>query len=87
MVRMYDPAVTPLKLLRLEFQCEPEEEMLLVWVLSHTLLYMWGIRLGGKTVDRTLTRAVIESKILILRETRFSDEYETIEILLNIICK
>ena len=79
MVRLYDPAVTPQKLLRLEFQCEHDEEMTLVWVLSHTLLYMWGIRLGGKTVNRTLTRAVMESKISILRETRFSNEHDIIK--------
>jgi hypothetical protein len=79
MVRLYDPAVTPQKLLRLEFQCEPDEEMPLVWMLSHSLLYMWGIRLGGKTVNRTLTRAVLESKISILRETRFSNEHDMIK--------
>ena len=79
MVRSYDPTVTPHKLLRLEFQCEYDDEMPLVWVLSHTLLYMWGMRLGGKTVNRILTRAVLESKISILRETRFSSEHDIIK--------
>ena len=39
-VRLHDPAVTPAKLLRLDFQCEDSTEMPLVWVVSHTLLYM-----------------------------------------------
>ena len=69
MVRVHDPAVTPQKLLRLEFQCNADDEMPLVWVLSLTLLYMWSTRLGGKIVNRILTRAVLESKISILRET------------------
>ena len=43
MGRLYDPDVTPHKLLRLEFQCEHDEEMTIVWVLYHILLYMWGI--------------------------------------------
>ena len=84
MVRLHDPAVTPHKLLRLEFNCDAEDEMPLVWVLSHTLLYMWSTRLGGKIVNRILTRAVIESKISILRETRFTDEHEIIKDLVEV---
>ena len=42
MVRLYDPAITIIKLLRLDFQCDETVEMPLVWILSQTLLYMWG---------------------------------------------
>ena len=35
--------------------------------------------MGGKTVDNTLTRAVKESKISNLRETRFSNEHDMIK--------
>ena len=38
MVRLHDPAVTPQKLLRLEFNCDEEDELHLFWVLSH----MWS---------------------------------------------
>ena len=79
MVRLHDPAVTPHKLLRLEFNCDGEDEMPLVWVLSHTLLFMWSTRLGGKIVNQILTRAVLESKISILRETRYNNEHEIIK--------
>ena len=51
------------------------DEMPLVWVLYHTLLYM-STQLGGKIVNRVLTRAVLENKISILRETNFSNKYE-----------
>ena len=63
MVRLHDPAVTPHKLLRLEFQCEEANEMPLV-ASTHTL---WNIQLGGKIVSRIVTRTVLESKTSMLR--------------------
>ena len=75
MVSEHDPAVTPAKLLRLEFECEDTAEITLVWTIAQTLLYMWGVRTTGKTVNRILTRAVLESKISILRETRYHNEH------------
>ena len=75
MVREHDPAITPAKLLRLEFECEDTNEMPLVWTIAQTLLYMWGVRATGKTVNRVLTRAVLETKISILRETRYHNEH------------
>ena len=81
----HDPLVTPGKLLRLDFQCEESMEMPLVWIASQLLLYMWGVRCNGKIVDVTLTRATLESKISLLRETRFVNEYTIAkEILENI---
>ena len=71
----FDSDVTPDKLLRLEFECEPDLEMPLVWVTAQTLSYMWSIRCSGKTVDPTLTRASLETKISLLRETRFTNEH------------
>ena len=59
----FDSDVTPDKLLRLEFECEPDLEMPLVWVTAQTLAYMWSIRCSGKIVDPTLTRASLESKL------------------------
>ena len=83
MVREHDPAVTAAKLLRLEFECEDSVEMPLVWTIAHTLLYMWGVRASGKTVNRILTRAVIESKISILRETRYQNDHLVIKNLVD----
>jgi hypothetical protein len=72
MVRLHDPAVTPHKLLRLEFQCEETSEMPLVWVLSQSHCYTCGVY---DWVERLLTESTA-SKISILRETRFMNEQE-----------
>ena len=66
-IGVYDSTVTPSKLLMLEFEVE-------VWISAHTLLYMWGVRFSGKTVNLYLTRAALESKISLLWETRFCNE-------------
>ena len=75
MVRQHDPSITADKLLRLEFESEASVEMPLVWISAQTMLYMWGIRAGGKTVNRIITRAILESKISLLRETRYANEH------------
>ena len=76
MVKQHDPNVTEEKILRLEFECEDAFEMPMVWILAQSLLYMWGVRSGGKTVDRVVTRAILESKISLLRETRYANEHQ-----------
>ena len=67
MFQAHDPNTSAPKLLRLEFQVDEPKEMPLVWILAHTLLYMWGVRLSGKAVTLFLTRAQLESKINILK--------------------
>ena len=78
-IAVYDPLVTPSKLLRLEFETETAMEMPLVWVTAQSLLYMWGVRCSGKIVNSNLTKASLESKISLLRETRFRNEYTLIK--------
>ena len=73
-VRHHDPTVSIDKLLKLEFLCEESAEMPLVWIAAQTLLYMWGVRASGKIVSLMMTRAVLESKISLLRETRYRNE-------------
>ena len=74
MFQVHDPTTSAPKLLRLEFQVDEPKEMPIGWILAHTLLYIWGVRLSGKAVTLFLTRAQLESKINILRETRYSNE-------------
>ena len=74
LVRQHDPTVTADKLLKLEFICEDTMEMPLVWITAHSLFYMWGVRAAGNRVDPTVTRATLESKISILRKTRYQNE-------------
>ena len=79
LISNHDPLITPSKLLILDFEAEANVEMALVWVTAQTLLYMWGIRCNGKIVNPTLTRAALESKICLLRETRFRNEHTIIK--------
>ena len=78
-IRLHDPAVTPAGLLRLEFTAEEANEMPIVWVTAQTLLYMWGVRQNGRIVDLFTTRTVLETKINLLRETRFRNEHACIK--------
>ena len=73
-----DPSVSAAGLLKLEFQVEESREMQVVWLLAQTLLYMWGVRTNGNNVELSKTRSVLESKINLLRETRFFNEYQLI---------
>ena len=75
MFKQHDTSVTAEKLLRLEFECEDANEMPLVWIFAQTALYSWGVRASGKIVDKMMTRAILESKISLLRETRYSNEH------------
>ena len=70
-IRPYDPAVTPAKLLRLEFEANEDMEMPIVWFTAQTLLYIWGVRLSGRVVDLVVTRTLLETKINLLCETNF----------------
>ena len=73
-VRLYVPDITPSALLRLEFPEQGDMEMPIVWISAQTLLYMWGVRQSGKVVNLIITRSILESKINLLRKTRYSQE-------------
>ena len=47
----------------------------MVWIIAQTLLYLWRMRADGKIASLILTRAELESKISLLRETRYQNEY------------
>ena len=61
-IRVYDPAVTPAGLLRLEFAADESTEMPIVWVTAQTLLYSWGMRLSGRVVDLMVTGLFLKPK-------------------------
>ena len=73
-----DPSESAAGLLKLEFQVEESREMPVVWLIAQTLLYMWGVRTNGNAVELSKTRSVLESKINLLRVTRFFNEYQLI---------
>ena len=78
-VKLYDLNACPTSLLHLEFEADGANEMPLVWVTGQVLLYMWGIRASGKVVDLFVTRSVLESRVNLLRETRFRNETTIIQ--------
>ena len=71
-LRHYAPGLTPAGVLKLDFVEQGDKEMPVVWFVAQTLLYMWGVRKSGKIVDLINTRALLESRINLLRETRHS---------------
>ena len=82
-IRQHEPAVTPAGLLRLEFQEEGDKELPLVWITAHTLLYMWTTRVSGRVVDLYLTRSMLETKVNLLRETRYANAVNLINKILE----
>ena len=84
LTRQHDSSLTPEKLLRLEFSSEQAAEMPIIWIVAQTLLYLWGVRSSGKTVSLITTRATLESKISLLRETRFVNEHTIIQELIEV---
>ena len=83
MVKKLDPTVTPSRLIRLEFESDESTEMPMVWIIAQTLLYLWGVRADGKIASLILTRAELESKISLLRETRYHNEYNLMKEMLE----
>ena len=69
-VKSYVPDITPAKLLLLDYENQENLEQPLLWFIANSLLLMWNVRQDGNTVDLTLIRSYLESKISLLRETR-----------------
>ena len=83
MLRLQDLSVTAAGLLKLELEADDTLEMTMVWLAAQALSYMWKIRCSGKVVNMKNTRAVLESKINILRENRYSNEHQLISQILS----
>ena len=78
LVRQHDSPLSPEKLFRLEFSSEHDADMPIVPIVAQTLMYLWGVRSSGKTVTLITTRATLESKIPLFRETRTRTRNELI---------
>ena len=68
----YQPTISTEAALRLEFSVEDDLELPLVWITAATLLSIWEQRKVGSKVQPYLTRAQLEAKVNILRDTRLS---------------
>ena len=76
--------MTTAGLLKFEFQVDETREMPVVWLIAQTLLYMWGVRANGNTVDLNTTRSVLEGRINLLRDTRLKNEYQVLKEIIEI---
>ena len=77
------PDVTPDCLLRLELGNLPEDdELALVTFISTCLMEIWKKRIEKLRIRLYDTRATLEARCLLLRETRFS---ETSQSLMNLV--
>ena len=74
LVNQYDTIATASGILKLEFEVENSLEMPIAWLIAQSLSYIWGVRCSGEVVNLLKTRSVLESKINLLRKTRFTNE-------------
>ena len=68
----------------LEFQYDEPSEMPIAWITAQTLLYLWEVRMDGKIASLIITRAKLESKISLWRETIHQNEYTLMQEMLEI---
>ena len=75
---------TPGKLLRLEMVFKDETmELPMVFFAAASLIHIWNCRVSGKQVKLYSIRAEIESRVALLRETRFRSSADKIQEMLN----
>ena len=74
---------SPEKLLRLEVTVEDDLEFPATWLTSAVLLSIWSYRNIAKKIRLYSIRAEVESKVALLRETRYRPAAEKIAILLD----
>ena len=83
LVKQYDPSASRQRILKLEFEATDATEMPLVWLAANTFLLIWGARMNGNSASLITTRAKLERKISLLRETRYGNENLMLEEMLT----
>ena len=82
-VRQYQPNLSLDAALRLEVDVDDELELPLVWLCAATLLSIWDQRNANLRVQPYLTRAELEAKVNLLRETRMSSNVNVLKQLIT----
>ena len=67
------PRITRSRILVLDFDLEPSEELPVVWLASHFLFNIWSSRVEKKKARLYAVRADLEARANLLRETRFQN--------------
>ena len=79
-----DASMTPEKLLRLEMNIDDDDmELPTVWYVAAKLLHIWNCRVNGRRAKLYTTRAEVESRVNLLRETRFRAAADKISEIIN----
>ena len=71
--RTFCPGITPSQVLRLELLVDHTDETPVVWIVAQFLMNIWEARVKGKMADLFTVRADLESKVNLLRETRYNN--------------
>ena len=69
LVSLYVPSITPARLLRVEFEVG-ELTQALVWIVAHSLNYIWKKRLSGKAAPLLDCQATLTADAALLADTR-----------------
>ena len=78
-IQRYSPSTSPDALLRLEFKDLPEDlESPVTFFTSTILLEIWERRVSKSKITLYDIRATLEARCLLLRETRFQENVETL---------
>ena len=80
---LVDSQVTPDRVLRLELSLEDQYQHPTIWYLAAVLLSIWKCRLQGRSARLYTTRAEVESKVALLRETRYQSSADIISEMLK----
>ena len=75
--------ISPHKILKLDWEMEAEMELPVVWLTAAFLLCIWNSRSNSKRPRLYTIRAELESKVSLLRETRYSQAADQIIIWLD----
>ena len=67
------PGITPSQVLRLELHVDRTKETPIIWIVAQFLINIWEARVKGKMADLFRTRSDLESKVNLLRETRYNN--------------
>ena len=73
MCQTFCPGITPSQVLRLELHVNQTDETPVVWIVAQFLMNIWEARVKGKMADLFRVRSDLESKVNLLRETRYNN--------------
>ena len=73
------PGVSEQQVILLDLNIDSKLHLPITWTISQTLNLIWNCRIEKKSPSLFRTRASLESDIMLLRKTRFSQAAETIQ--------